>query len=127
MHCDQPRARDPAAASGPCPSLAEPRVMPSSRSASCVNWAKFDLLANQFSEILGGLHRLQAAIKADRRLNIPVSKQPPHGLVVPRPVLEIDRRRSMPELVNGDPKSHRLLNASSNLKTERDCHLRFTR
>src|SRR5258708_1400251 len=90
---------------------------------SCVSGAKFDLLANQFSEILGGLHRLQAAIEADRRLNIPVSKQPPHGLVVPRPVLEIDRRRSMPELVTGDPKSHRLLKSSSKLKAERDCHL----
>src|SRR4029077_3143121 len=60
-------------------------------------------------------------------LNIRGSKQPPHGLVGPRPVLEIDRRRSMPELVNGDPKSYRLLNASSNLKTERDCHLRLIR
>ena len=56
---------------------------------SCVNGAKFDLLANQFSEILGGLHGLQAAVKADRRLNIAVSKQPPHGLVVPRPAMRV--------------------------------------
>ena len=45
-----------------------------------------------------------------------MSKQPPYGLVVPRPVFEIDRRRSMSELVNGDPKSHRLLNALSDLQ-----------
>ena len=72
---------------------------------------KFDLLAYESSEFLGGLHGLQAAIEADRRLDIAVSKQPPHGLVIPRPMLEIDRRRSVSELVNRDPKSDRFLNA----------------
>jgi hypothetical protein len=72
--------------------------MPSSRSASCFDGVKFDLLANELSELLGGLHGLQAAVEADRRLDIAVSEQPPHGLVVSRPVLEIDRRRSVTKL-----------------------------
>ena len=75
------------------------------------NGVEFDLLTNELSELLGGLRGLQAAVEVDRRLDTAVSKQPPYGLIVTRPVLEIDRRRSVPELVSGDPKSHRFLNA----------------
>ena len=60
----------------------------------------------------------QAAVEADRRLDIAVSKHPPYRLVVSRPVLEIDRRRSMSELVRRDPKSDRFLDSDSNLLAE---------
>jgi hypothetical protein len=84
------------------------------RRASCVN-VKFDLLANQFSKILGGLYRLQAAIEFDCRLDAAVSKYPPDPLIVPRPVLEIDRCRGVTKLMNSYPKSSRFLDALSNL------------
>ena len=87
---------------------------------------EFDLLTDELSELLGGLHGLQAAVEADRGLDIAVSKQPPYGLVVPWPVLEIDRRRSMPELVSRDPKSDRLLNAHGDLLAEHERRLRLT-
>ena len=48
-----------------------------------------------------------------------MSKQPPHRLVVSRPVLEIDRRRRMAELVRRDPESHRPLDPLGQLRPER--------
>ena len=58
---------------------------------------------------------LQAAVEADRRLAITVSKQLPHGLVLTRMVLEINRRRGVSKLMDRDPKSDRFLNARGDL------------
>src|SRR6266567_790654 len=128
MHCDQPRARDPAAASGPCPSLAGPCVMRSSRRSPQVlgNGVEFDLLTDKLAELLGRLRGLQAAIEVDRRLDTAMSKQPPYGLVVAGMVLQINCRRSVPELVRRDAKSYRFLDTRNNLCTECDCVLRLT-
>jgi hypothetical protein len=72
-------------------------------------WFEFDLFTDELSKLFGRLHGFQPAVEADRRLDITVSKQLPYGLVVPRMVLEIDRRRSVAELMNRDPKSGRYL------------------
>ena len=61
---------------------------------------------------------LKTAVEFDRRLDIAVSKQPSNSLVVPWMVLEIDRRGSVSELVDRDPKSDRFLNANGNLFAE---------
>ena len=55
-----------------------------------------------------------------------MSKDPPYGLVVPRPVLEIDRHRGVPELMSCDPYSRRFLDAHSNLFAEHQSRLRLT-
>lgn len=49
---------------------------------------EIDMLADESSELLGGLHRLQAAIKARRRRDIAVSKKPADSLVVAGTVLQ---------------------------------------
>ncbi len=87
---------------------------------------EFDLLADELSELLGGLHGLQAAVEADRRLAITVSKQLPHGLVLTRMVLEINRRRGVSKLMDRDPKSDRFLNARGDLLAELESVLWLT-
>jgi hypothetical protein len=55
-----------------------------------------------------------------------VSKQPPYGLVIAWPVLEIDGRRGVAELMRCDSKPNHLLDAFSNLLAELKLVLRLT-
>ena len=87
------------------------------RLASVIN-IEFDLFTDELSELLGRLHGFQPAVEADRRLEIAMSEQLPYDLVVSRPILKIDRRRSVAKLVHRDPKSGRLLDTFSNLFAE---------
>ena len=64
---------------------------------------EFDLLANDLPELLSRLHGLEAAVEVDRRLDIPMPKEAPHGLVVSGMMLEVERSGGMPELVDSDP------------------------
>ena len=47
-----------------------------------------------------------------------MSKQSPNSFVIAWPVLEIDRRRGVAELMNCDPQSDRLLNTHRDLLAE---------
>ena len=87
---------------------------------------ELDLLTNKFAELLRGLHGLQATIESNCRPDIAMSKEPSDGFVVAWPVLEIDRRRRMSELMNRDPNSDRFLNAHGNLFAELETVLRLT-
>jgi hypothetical protein len=60
---------------------------------------KADLLADELPKLLGGLHGLQTAIEADRRLDITVAKKPADRFIVAGTVLQINGCGSMPELM----------------------------
>jgi hypothetical protein len=87
---------------------------------------KIDLLTDKPSELLRGLQGLQTTIKPNRRLDIAVSKKPADRLVIARLVFEIDCCGSMPELVNRESKSGRVLHAHSDLLAELKFLLRLS-
>jgi hypothetical protein len=84
------------------------------------------MLADEPTELLGGVHGLQTAIEASRSLDITVAKKPTHGLVVAEMVLQINRCRGVPELVNCEAKSGRFLHAHGDLFAEEQFMLRLT-
>ena len=84
-----------------------------------------DLLTDEPTELFGGLHRLQSAIKTRRCLDITVAKKPADGFVVARTMLQINRCGSVPELMNGEAKSGRFLHAHSDLLAEQQFVLRL--
>src|SRR3954454_15963772 len=62
-------------------------------------FVKPDVVTDDLAERLIGLRRFQTTIEVDCRLDIAVGEQAPHRLVLSGPMLEIDRRASMAELM----------------------------
>src|SRR5436190_23755234 len=79
---------------------------------------ELDLLPNDLPELFRRLHGLKATVKVDRRLNILVPEQAPHGFVVTGMMLEIEGCRGMSELVDSDPQPGGLLDPLGDLCTK---------
>src|SRR6516162_4841562 len=77
-----------------------------------------DLLTDEPTELFGGLHRLQSAIKTRRCLDITVAKKPADGFVVARTMLQINRCGSVPELMNCDSQPRRFWDGPGDLLAE---------
>src|SRR5260370_40433809 len=80
--------------------------------------SEFDPPANDLPGLLGRLYGREVAVKVNRRLDIPMAKEAPHGLIVSGMMLEIERCGGMPELVNGDPYACGLLDPVGDLSAE---------
>jgi hypothetical protein len=79
---------------------------------------EFQMLSDDLAELLRGVHCFKTAIKIGGRLNPVVAQQPPDRLVFARSMLQVDGRRGVPELMDRDPQSGRLLDALGNLDAE---------
>ncbi len=79
---------------------------------------EFDLLANDLPELLGRLHGLKAAVEVNRRLDIAVPKEAPHGFVISGMMLEIQRCSGMAELVDSEPQARSLVDPLDDLGAE---------
>ena len=73
------------------------------------------MFPDELAELLGGRNRFEAAIKADGCLNVFVSEEPSDSLIITGVVLQINRCRSVPKLMDCDPKTGRFLNALRDL------------
>src|SRR5258708_17533784 len=79
---------------------------------------ELDVVTDDLAERLVRLRRFEAAVEVDRGLDIVVAKQAPHALVFAGAVLEIECRRGMAELMDGDPQARCLLDALGDLGAE---------
>src|SRR5258706_6712022 len=86
---------------------------------------ELDLLANDFAELLVGLCGLEPAVEVDSGLDVSVPKQALNGFVGAWIVPQVDRCRSVAELVNGEPQADCDLNAPRDLTTEHACCFRL--
>jgi len=86
---------------------------------------ELDVFTDDLAERLIGLGCLQPAVEVDRGLDIAVTEQAPHDLVLAGKVLEIDRGTGVSELMDGHPQTRRLLDALRDLGAEHVRRLRF--
>jgi hypothetical protein len=64
---------------------------------------KPQMLSDDFSELSACLDRLQTTVEFDRGPCVSVAEEPSDCFVIAGMVFQVDRSRSMPELVEGDP------------------------
>jgi hypothetical protein len=76
------------------------------------------MFSDDFSELSTCLDGLKTAVEIDCGPYIAVTKQPSNRFVIAGMMFQVDGWRGMPELVDGDPQSGRLLDPVCDLNAE---------
>src|SRR6266567_2831163 len=79
---------------------------------------EFNPLSNELSELLGGRDGLETAIEFDRCRKAAVSQHSPDRFIISRVMLQINRRRSVSKLMNGNSQADGFLNTLCDLLAE---------